>query len=109
MSCPIYRAQFWLEYNLLFQQKDIKFSDFIIKHKEYFFNCNIVHTNIFLLLKSLIYCKENDEFKKSILIIKNNISQPNFYKGLINLQKSIIYENCNNDDILNFIEIMLED
>jgi hypothetical protein len=108
MSCPIYIAQFWLEYNLLFQKKDIKFSDFIIKHKEYFFNC-ILHTNIFLLLKSLISCNENDEFKKSILIIKNNISQPNFYKGLINLQKSIINENCNNDDILNFIEIMLED
>ena len=108
MSCPIYIAQFWLEYNLLFQQKDIKFSDFIIKHKEYFFNCNIVHTNIFLLLKSLISCNENDEFKKTILIIKNNISQQNFYEGLINLQKSIINDN-NDDDILNFIEIMLED
>ena len=108
MSCPIYIAQFWLEYNLLFQKKDIKFSDFIIKHKEYFFNC-ILHTNIFLLLKSLISCNENDEFKKTILIIKNNISQQNFYEGLINLQKSIINENCNNDDILNFIEIMLED
>jgi hypothetical protein len=108
MSCPIYQAQFWLEYNLLFQQKDIKFSDFIIKHKEYFFNCNIVHTNIFFLLKSLLNCNESEEFKKSILIIKNNISQQNFYEGLINLQKSIINDKYNNNDILNFIEEILE-